>query len=113
MEDPIRFDVHAKFTEPSVGLPISQLVSSGAYKSELQARKAMNKSRQTGEHVLVARSQGWSQAVALTQCFSAASDPRITQEGYIPSEAPNYCAEHHLYYGGCLGCHVCGAFYAA
>ena len=111
MEDPIRFDVYAKFTELPSAAAVAHLVSSRVYASELEARKAINRSTRSGEHVVIARGQGWSGALVLARSLPTSADPRVTQEGYSPSELPHYCDKHSLHYGGCLGCHICGADY--
>ena len=111
MEDPIRFDVYGKASPAAVKETAEALLAYGVYASELEARKAATRSRQEGVHVLIARSLTWGAAQLLASAQLPFVELAIFQEGYSPADRTHFCAEHKLFHGGCLGCHVCAGFY--
>ena len=114
MEDPIRFDIYGKAHPHAVAAAAAMtLISSGAYSSEIAARKAANGSRSEGTHALVAKGIAWAECQkAMAGAEATFGEFLVMQEGYAPGEAAHFCEEHRIHHGGSLGCHVCSGFYA-
>ncbi|WP_265215825.1 hypothetical protein [Herbaspirillum lusitanum] len=110
MEDAVTFDVYAKAFAPHAEFS-ALVVTANVYGSELKARAAANEAKQLGGQVLIGKHIGWAQARAIVAKVAGRSATEIMQAGYFPSETSQYCSEHDLHYGGCLGCHVCNNFF--
>lgn len=112
MEDPVRFDVWAKPVGARRRQVLVALRQSRPLESELEVRKALNTALGAGKSVVLAKSLTYSQALQLMgESSTEFSDFDLCQEGYQVEEAQNFCTEHALHFGGCLGCHVCNGFY--
>jgi hypothetical protein len=109
MEDPIRFDLFIKVDRGHNEEIFSWLKTN---LSEIEARKAINLASVSGDWLLVAKANTWSEINTLRKnlpewCNNAA----VYQQSWRPDEFTYFCEKHNLHYGGCLGCHVCTGFY--
>ncbi len=115
MEDPICFDIWVKIERGHTAEAVAWVADLRPLLSALEVRKLINDATMRGEWALVAQSVGWSRVSELRATKPAWSgEMRVCQEMYRP-DAPlgpfyNYCKRHQLYFGGCLGCHVCSGF---
>ena len=111
MEDPVTFDVYAKAFEPYADF-LRLVVATNAHESELKARVAANDALKLDDYTLIGKQVGWTQAQTILAMVASRSATKLMQAGYVPSETCQYCGKHDLYFGGCLGCHVCNDFFA-
>ncbi len=108
MEDPITFDLFLKVHRGHNDEIVNWLKTDIP---EIEKRKAVNKASINGDWLLVSKRIRWSLVHALKLNLPEwCRDSAVCQYGYIPEEL-YFCKKHKLYYGGCLGCHVCTGFY--
>ena len=112
MEDPIRFDAWCTLGDVFREQVISDLLASRPNKTELDLRIEINRAANSATPILAATGMSWSRAQELRACPPAwAAKVELFQEGLLPTDTLWHCDEHGLFYGGCLGCHVCSGFY--
>ncbi len=111
MEDLIKFDVWGRLIPGFYDAALAEIRATRIYSSELELRQALNKARHGGFALKVAAGMSWSVAHQFLKNSSWLQEPILYQEGRSPSDHLFYCEKHKLYFGGCLGCHVCSGFY--
>lgn len=111
MEDPIKFDVWGRLVPSAYAVALAAIRATEVYSGELELRKALNNARHGGFTLKVATGMSWSVAHQFLKNSFWLQEPVLYQEGCSPADHLFYCAKHKLYFGGCLGCHVCSGFY--
>jgi hypothetical protein len=110
MEDPIQFDIlvhirQGRHRDAEVALT-DRL---GLHRLEVLMR--INRATKAS-WMAIAHGVSWSEVEEFRQHVPDwVLDYSVCQEGYSAETAAAYCRKHDLWYGGCLGCHVCEDFY--
>lgn len=112
MEDPIKFDLWGKILAGERDRALSVLRSHKLYDSELELRKTVQSAVRCNAPVRVSSAMGYTEVTAFAGAVSSIfAELAVYQEGWTPHDKSQYCEQHDLHYGGCLGCHVCSGFY--
>ena len=112
MEDPIRFDLWGVVVKEELGQCNEVIASFRPDLSRLEALKLTNKSAVDSAQVLLLRGAAWQNIQKFVRSPpSWLTSITVYQEGWEPSDQTEHCGKHDLWYGGCLGCHVCSGFY--
>ncbi len=118
MEDPVSFDVWARVSRGAIRDAATFVAAWQPQLTALEVHSEINRSIVQGDLILIARQLTWSQSERIRHTSPEwATDIHLYQEDYGPddwdsfSNWNNYCDRHALYFGGCLGCHVCNGYY--
>jgi hypothetical protein len=115
MEDPVRFDLWVVVRPGAAAGAVADLLRLDPPLPEVEVRRRVSRSWREVAFIPLATGVSWSQVLAMRAAPPTwAADLRCFQEGYSPGNpSSGYCPEHDLYFGGCLGCHVCTGFFVA
>ncbi|WP_146657909.1 hypothetical protein [Enhygromyxa salina] len=111
MEDPIKFDLWGVASSTSKRWLAEKIASVHPEVSRADVLRKIAGSIRSNAPVLFSAGRGWSNSVReRLDAAEKVSDVEVFQESYGPDGKANleYCEEHLLFYGGCLGCPVCG-----
>jgi len=114
MGDPVRFDIWGVVIRGAISEAVQFLAAFRPGLSRLDQHKEVNASVVRQVPILLLEGLSWGKVQQLKQSLPLwARNITVLQEGYTPEEGQytRYCAKHDLFYGGCLGCHVCEGFY--
>ncbi|MDB5310212.1 MAG: hypothetical protein JWO38_4414 [Gemmataceae bacterium] len=113
MENPVRFDIWTVVRPGAAAEAFADSLLLNRNLPEPEARRQVSRSSREGAFVRLAGGVPWSHVLRVRDAPPAwTGELRCYQEGYSPADPPaGYCPEHDLYFGGCLGCHVCTGFF--
>lgn len=110
MEDPIQFDLWCAPSKADKPWLIENLELPA--QTEAQRLRAIASAVRLQQPILFRAALGWAEAVAQrSRLLTAGVDSTLYQAGYGPEDAHrlSQCPIHNAFYGGCLGCPVCGS----
>jgi len=110
MEDPIQFDILVHIRKGKQR-DAERALTASLEIPRLELLKRINQATK-GNWMTVLHGASWVEVEEFRQHVPDwVQDYSVCQEGDSPESATAYCEEHSLWYGGCLGCHVCNDFY--
>src|SRR5437016_5669787 len=113
MEDPVRFDLWVRVAPGRHSQATCYLADHCPELSRPVILRTTKASAVDGAWALAGKAMTWSAVQEFrNEPPDWSMEHRIYQEGYGPTDVEaEHCREHDLFFGGCLGCHVCGGFF--
>lgn len=115
MEDPTTFDIWGVVCAGRESFGVEFLAAQFPLSSRIEVLKRIHRSRGQHEKVKLAGDVGWTASTRIvSEVQQFAVEVVVYQSGYTPQDEArmSWCNVHRVFYGGCVGCPVCGGWSA-